>query len=132
MSIVIKFFSLLFPNNKPSPPSSHDVDALIASLDKLIAKKRDIKQATMQQLLTGKMRLPGFNSKLKPSDKRTELGMIPTEWNLYKFEQIATIRKKRVNPKRFDKSSFCIELEHISQSSGQLIGYATTTRKFLP
>ncbi len=38
-----------------------DVDALIASLDKLIAKKRDIKQATMQQLLTGKTRLPGFS-----------------------------------------------------------------------
>ncbi len=37
-----------------------DIDALITSLDKLIAKKRDIKQATMQQLLTGKMRLPGF------------------------------------------------------------------------
>lgn len=37
-----------------------DVDALLAGLDKLIAKKRDIKQATMQQLLTGKTRLPGF------------------------------------------------------------------------
>jgi len=37
-----------------------DMDALIASLDKLIAKKRDIKQAAMQQLLTGKTRLPGF------------------------------------------------------------------------
>src|SRR5258708_1567913 len=38
-----------------------DVDALITSLNQLIAKKRDIKQATMQQLLTGKMRLPGFS-----------------------------------------------------------------------
>jgi type I restriction enzyme, S subunit len=38
-----------------------DVDALITSIDKLIAKKRDIKQATMQQLLTGKTRLPGFS-----------------------------------------------------------------------
>jgi len=37
-----------------------DADALIASLDALIAKKRDIKQAAMQQLLTGKTRLPGF------------------------------------------------------------------------
>lgn len=37
-----------------------DADALINSLDRLIAKKRDIKQATMQQLLTGKTRLPGF------------------------------------------------------------------------
>ena len=38
-----------------------DVDALITSLDKLIAKKRDIKQATMQQLLTGKRQLSGFS-----------------------------------------------------------------------
>ncbi len=38
-----------------------DVDALITSLNKLIAKKRDIKQATMQQLLIGKTRLPGFS-----------------------------------------------------------------------
>jgi type I restriction enzyme S subunit len=37
-----------------------DTDSLIEILDKLIAKKRDIKQATMQQLLTGKTRLSGF------------------------------------------------------------------------
>lgn len=56
----------------PIPPLSEqraiaqalsDVDALIATLDRLIAKKRDIKQATMQQLLTGKTRLPGFSGK---------------------------------------------------------------------
>jgi len=38
-----------------------DVDALIDKLDQLIAKKRDLKQAAMQQLLTGKTRLPGFS-----------------------------------------------------------------------
>ena len=38
-----------------------DVDRLITALDKLIAKKRAIKQAAMQQLLTGKTRLPGFS-----------------------------------------------------------------------
>ena len=37
-----------------------DVDARITSLERLIAKKRDIKQAAMQELLTGKTRLPGF------------------------------------------------------------------------
>ncbi len=37
-----------------------DVDNLITSLEKLIDKKRQIKQGTMQQLLTGKKRLPGF------------------------------------------------------------------------
>jgi type I restriction enzyme S subunit len=38
-----------------------DVDALIAGLEKLIAKKRNLKQAAMQQLLTGQTRLPGFS-----------------------------------------------------------------------
>jgi type I restriction enzyme S subunit len=38
-----------------------DVDALIVGLEKLIAKKRDLKQAAMQQLLTGQTRLPGFS-----------------------------------------------------------------------
>jgi type I restriction enzyme S subunit len=38
-----------------------DVDELIAGLDRLIAKKRDLKQAAMQELLTGKIRLPGFH-----------------------------------------------------------------------
>ena len=38
-----------------------DVDALLANLDQVIAKKRDLKQATMQQLLTGETRLPGFS-----------------------------------------------------------------------
>lgn len=37
-----------------------DIDALIANLEKLIAKKKDIKQGAMQELLTGKRRLPGF------------------------------------------------------------------------
>lgn len=38
-----------------------DVDALLGGLNRLIAKKRDLKQATMQQLLTGQTRLPGFH-----------------------------------------------------------------------
>lgn len=40
-----------------------DVDGLIGALEKLIAKKRAIKQAAMQQLLTAKTRLPGFADK---------------------------------------------------------------------
>jgi type I restriction enzyme S subunit len=38
-----------------------DVDVLLNGLERLIAKKRDLKQATMQQLLTGRTRLPGFD-----------------------------------------------------------------------
>ena len=52
----------------PPPPEQRaiagalsDVDALIGALDQLIAKKRDLKQAAMQQLLTGQKRLPDFH-----------------------------------------------------------------------
>ncbi len=38
-----------------------DVDALISSLDALISKKKQIKQGAMQELLSGKRRLPGFS-----------------------------------------------------------------------
>ncbi|MDZ4851663.1 MAG: restriction endonuclease subunit S [Pirellulaceae bacterium] len=40
-----------------------DADAWIDSLEQLIAKKRQIKQGAMQELLTGKRRLPGYSSK---------------------------------------------------------------------
>ena len=56
--------------NIPLPPTSEqhtiaetlsDMDGLLAALEALIAKKRAVKQAAMQQLLTGKSRLPGFS-----------------------------------------------------------------------
>jgi type I restriction enzyme S subunit len=56
-----------------------DVDGLIASLDRLIAKKRRIKQAAMQQLLTGKTRLPGFRS----------------PWQMVRIAQVANEVKER-------------------------------------
>lgn len=46
--------------------SLSDMDALIGGLDQLIAKKRDIQQAAMQQLLTGQRRLPGFSGEWSP------------------------------------------------------------------
>lgn len=54
----------------PVPPLSEqraiatvlsDMDALLGSLERLITKKRNLKQATMQKLLTGQTRLPGFH-----------------------------------------------------------------------
>ena|SRR5690348_3386020 len=59
----------------PIPPASEqraiaeslsDIEALLARLDRLITKKRDLKQAAMQQLLTGKTRLPGFQGVSSP------------------------------------------------------------------
>ena len=49
------------PEQRAIAEALSDVDELLGSLEKLIAKKRAIKQAAMQQLLTGKTRLPGFS-----------------------------------------------------------------------
>lgn len=60
-----------------------DVDALISTTEKLIKKKKNIKQGTMQNLLTGKKRLPGFGPQTKsPAYKQTELGLIPEDWEV--------------------------------------------------
>lgn len=96
-----------------------DVDALISSLTKLIAKKQAIKTATMQQLLTGRTRLPQFalredgtptNSSgtnldagtggpkgegqdgLRNGYKQSELGKIPEDWEVDSLGQLATIK----------------------------------------
>lgn len=57
-----------------------DVDELLSSLDRLIAKKKDIRLATMQELLTGKKRLPGFNS--NTTYQKTDLGTFPSDWKI--------------------------------------------------
>ena len=49
------------PEQRAIAAALSDIDTLLAKLDELIAKKRNIKQATMQQLLTGQTRLPGFS-----------------------------------------------------------------------
>ena len=66
---ILRNIDIAFPPTKSEQKAIattlSDVDALITSLDRLIAKKRDIKQATMRQLLTGKTRLPGFSDEWK-------------------------------------------------------------------
>lgn len=62
-----------------------DTDALISGLEQLIAKKQAIKTAAMQQLLTGRTRLPQFA--LRPDGtpkgyKTSELGQIPEDWDV--------------------------------------------------
>jgi type I restriction enzyme, S subunit len=66
-----------------------DVDALLGGLDRRISKKRDLKQAAMQQLLTGKTRLPGFAK--NHALKTTVAGMIPKDWDLVKTGELASI-----------------------------------------
>jgi type I restriction enzyme, S subunit len=57
-----------------------DMDELLGGLDRLITKKRDLKQSAMQQLLTGKTRLPGFGE--GKGYKKTDVGLIPEDWDV--------------------------------------------------
>lgn len=66
-----------------------DVDALISTTEKLLQKKKNIKQGTMQELLTGKKRLPGFAK--SNNTKMTELGEIPEDWEVKKLGDYVSI-----------------------------------------
>jgi len=71
-----------------------DVDTLISELEKLISKKQAIKTATMQQLLTGKTRLPQFAlhaDGTRKGTKSSELGEIPEDWDVFSLLDIANL-----------------------------------------
>lgn len=74
-----------------------DVDGLIAGLEALIAKKRSLKTAAMQQLLTGKTRLPGFGEGI--GMKQTELGEIPEDWAVLSVDECSTKVGSGITPK---------------------------------
>ena len=70
-----------------------DIDALISELENLIAKKQSIKTATMQQLLTGRTRLPQFALRGDGSPKgfkQSELGEIPEDWRLTELDSLVS------------------------------------------
>ena len=67
-----------------------DVDALISTTEKLIQKKKNIKQGTMQNLLTSKKRLPGFAK--STNYKQSELGLIPEDWEVKSLGDIFSIK----------------------------------------
>ncbi len=70
------------PEQRAIAKALGDVDALLGALDRLIAKKRDLKQAAMQQLLTGRRRLPGFRG----------------EWDEVRLGQVADMRSGGTPP----------------------------------
>jgi type I restriction enzyme, S subunit len=65
------------PEQRAIAAALSDVDGLLGALDRLIAKKRDLKQAAMQQLLTGQTRLPGFHG----------------EWEVKRLGDVVQIKK---------------------------------------
>ncbi|WP_051711415.1 restriction endonuclease subunit S [Andreprevotia chitinilytica] len=95
-----------------------DIDALISGLDQLIAKKRDIKQAAMQQLLTGKTRLPGFDG----------------EWQTMRLGDVALFHKGKGLPKsalnEFGSES-CIHYGELFTKYSETIQYVNGRTDFL-
>ena len=81
-----------------------DTDALISKLEKLIEKKQAIKTATMQQLLTGKTRLPEFalcEDGTPKTYKDSELGQIPDDWYVRKLGELVEITSGE-SPSKFN------------------------------
>ena len=98
-----------------------DVDALQGGLDRLIAKKRDLKQAAVQQLLTGQTRLPGFG--ITRSFVSDELGTRPRDWDVVQLNELVDpsrgIRYGIVQPGAYDPNGrFMIRGQDYSEAKG--------------
>jgi type I restriction enzyme S subunit len=93
-----------------------DADALIESLEQLIEKKRQIKQGVMQELLTGKRRLPGFSGEWE----RKKLGDLISLKNGYAFKscsycdtgkyRVVTIANVQSGEMKLDSCSKIVDL----------------------
>lgn len=90
-----------------------DVDGLLNALDALIAKKQAIKQAVMQQLLTGKTRLPGFRG----------------VWETKKFGDL--FKRLNGNPHKIQTPEYSVNGLHpvIDQGQDLVVGYSDQTEK---
>ena len=119
-------YKLSIPSKKEQTAIANalsDVDALLTELEKLIAKKQAIKTATMQQLLTGKTRLPEF-AYYKDGDKQgqpigtkhSELGEIPEDWEVVCFGELFEQSTSRKNLKANTLATF-IGMQDVSENA---------------
>jgi type I restriction enzyme, S subunit len=87
------------PEQRAIATALSDVDGLLRGLDRLIAKKRDLKQAAMQQLLTGQTRLPGFHG----------------EWEVKRLGELATIKDGTHQTPRYVQTGVLFySVEHVT------------------
>lgn len=111
-----------------------DVDALISEQEKLIAKKQAIKTATMQQLLTGRTRLPQFALRedgSKKSTKQSELGEIPEDWEVVNIGDLGQVDPENLGSTTSPDYEFnYVSLEQIEK--GVLVGTTRTIFRNAP
>lgn len=121
---IVKSISILIPSlneQQKIATALSDTDTLISELEKLIEKKRAIKTATMQQLLTGKTRLPEFALREAGTAKGyidTELGQIPEDWLICNLEELMTYCSSGATPYRGNTSFYKGDIRWIT--SGEL------------
>ncbi len=87
-------------------------DKAIATTEKLIEASKQQKKALMQQLLTGKKRFAGFEE----------------EWEVVGFGEVVSISSKKYDPSKSDQCFPCVELEHLAQDTGRIIGSAKASQ----
>ena len=108
-------FSLMFPDSiheqQAIAAALSDADRVVAGLERVIAKKRLIKQGAMQELLAARRRHPGFSG----------------EWEVKRFAQIARIRNAKVQTLGNPVAQNCIELEQVEHETGRILFWVDAT-----
>ncbi len=109
----------------PPLPEQKKIAAILTSVDTVIEKTqaqidklKDLKTGMMQELLTKGIGHTEF--------KDSPVGRIPVEWDVVSFQDIATCKPKKFNPSNDDFIYNCVELEHLSQETGQIINTTPT------
>ena len=109
----------------PPLPEQKKIAAILTSVDTVIEKTqaqidklKDLKTGMMQELLTKGIGHTEF--------KDSPVGRIPVEWDVVSFQDIATCKPKKFNPSKDDFIYNCVELEHLSQETGQIINTTPT------
>jgi type I restriction enzyme S subunit len=102
-------------------------DKAIEKTQQLIGKKQRLKKGLMQQLLTGKVR---FKECVKSNKmKKTKMGMIPEDWAYVEFSEVVDLSRSKFNPITSNEELKCIELEHLEQNTGNIIGYTKSSNQ---
>lgn len=111
---------------EPPLPEQQKIATILTSVDTVIEKTRaqidklkDLKTGMMQELLTKGIGHTEF--------KDTPIGRIPKAWEVVEFSKLAECKPKKYNPLKELKKLPCIELEHIEQESGRILGYISSS-----
>ena len=134
------------PEQEAIAAALRDADALIESLEQLLAKKRHLKQGAMQELLTGKKRLPGFNEEwvVAPLDElgRWTGGMTPSMANpdywqggIVPWISSADVKTVRLTATAFSITDFAVKQRSttvLPAKSVVLVTRSGILRKYLP